>query len=180
MQNSGKSGLLPVYLFISDSVMSSSGGPVLLRGTIAEKLRCQRQANLPPNSAPRHISGMHRPPIKPKDSPPPLLRISSPRPNVAAPSLTYGTPPKLSSPFPPSLLRRRDEPVLHRLPVDDVPDGVDVLGPHVPVVDVVGVLPDVDPEEGHEAGGRLEGVLVGAGGRLDPPFRVEVCEVVSS
>jgi len=42
------------------------------------------------------------------------------------------------------------EVALDELPVDQVAEVLDVLGPHVPVVDVVGVFPDVDGEEGLE------------------------------
>jgi hypothetical protein len=45
-------------------------------------------------------------------------------------------------------------------PVDDVPDGTEVLGLAVLVLQVVGVLPGVDAEEGLEVAG--DGVLVGA------------------
>lgn len=46
-------------------------------------------------------------------------------------------------------------------PVDDVPDGAEVLGLAVLVLEVVGVLPGVDAEEGLVVAG--DGVLVGAG-----------------
>ena len=35
----------------------------------------------------------------------------------------------------------------HRVPVDMVPEGLHVLGPQVLVVDVVGVLPDVQDHQ---------------------------------
>ena len=38
--------------------------------------------------------------------------------------------------------------LIGKLPVDDVPPGLEVLGAGVAVVDVVGVLPDVTGEEG--------------------------------
>ena len=47
-------------------------------------------------------------------------------------------------------------------------DGLDVIGPDVLVLQVVGVLPDVDAEEGHEARRGLKGVLVGASSDLEP------------
>src|SRR5262249_49411957 len=45
------------------------------------------------------------------------------------------------------LLLRLGEPLFDRLPVDDVPPGVDVVGPPVLVAPVVGVFPAVDAEE---------------------------------
>lgn len=53
--------------------------------------------------------------------------------------------------------------LLDLFPVDDVPDGVEVLSLAVLVLQVVGVLPGVDGEQGHEAGARDNGVLVGRG-----------------
>ena len=46
-------------------------------------------------------------------------------------------------------------------PVDDLPDGAEVLGLAVLVLQIVGVLPSVDTHEGLEVAGH--GVLVGAG-----------------
>ena len=43
------------------------------------------------------------------------------------------------------------EPGLYDVPVDDFPEGCDVLGTAVSVIDVVGVLPDVNGEERLEA-----------------------------
>lgn len=53
------------------------------------------------------------------------------------------------------------EALADRLPVDDVPDGREVLGLAVLVLQVVGVLPGVNAEKGDE--GARDGVLVGAG-----------------
>ena len=53
------------------------------------------------------------------------------------------------------------EALLHSLPVDNLPDGLEVLGLAVLVLEVVGVLPGVDAEEGLVVAG--DGVLVGAG-----------------
>jgi hypothetical protein len=53
------------------------------------------------------------------------------------------------------------EPLCDVLPVSDGVDGLHVIGPDVLVLEVVGVLPDVDAKQGNEAGGRLEGVLGG-------------------
>jgi hypothetical protein len=63
-------------------------------------------------------------------------------------------------------------------PVDDVPDGGEVVGAFVLVFEVVGVLPDVDAEDGFSGGGAGGGedgfghdrvVLVGGGGDGEPP-----------
>ena len=53
------------------------------------------------------------------------------------------------------------EPLGHGLPVDDVPDGAEVLGLAILVLQVVGVLPGVDAQQGDQVAG--DGVLVGAG-----------------
>lgn len=45
------------------------------------------------------------------------------------------------------------ETLAHILPVDDVPDGLHVVRPDVFVLQVVGVLPDVDAQEWDEAWG---------------------------
>jgi len=45
-----------------------------------------------------------------------------------------------------------DQALLGHLPVDDLPDVRKVLGSSVLVVHVVGVLPDVDADDGHEVG----------------------------
>jgi len=43
-----------------------------------------------------------------------------------------------------------DETLFGLLPVDDAPDVFEVLGPGILVVDIVGVLPDVDADDGHD------------------------------
>ena len=40
---------------------------------------------------------------------------------------------------------------VHFLPVDDIEEGVDILGAAVLVFEIVGVLPDVDPDKRHFA-----------------------------
>ena len=57
--------------------------------------------------------------------------------------------------------RRLLEPLGHVVPVGHLVDGLDVVGPDVLVLQVVRVLPDVDAEQGHEAGGGFKGVLNG-------------------
>lgn len=58
------------------------------------------------------------------------------------------------------------EAVGDSLPVDDVPDGVEVVGTDVLVLEVVGVLPDINSQKGDQSGSGLEGILVGGGGDL--------------
>lgn len=58
------------------------------------------------------------------------------------------------------------EAVGDSLPVDDVPDGVEVVGADVLVLEVVGVLPDINSQKRDQSSGGLEGVLVGGGGDL--------------
>mmetsp|Transcript_14257 Transcript_14257/g.35930 ORF Transcript_14257/g.35930 Transcript_14257/m.35930 type:complete len:255 (-) Transcript_14257:209-973(-) len=41
------------------------------------------------------------------------------------------------------------------LPVDDLPDGLDVVWPHVLVLEVVGVLPNIDSQQRHSTGERV-------------------------
>lgn len=53
------------------------------------------------------------------------------------------------------------EPLGHSLPVDNVPDGAEVLGLAVLVLQVVGVLPGIDAQQGDQVAG--DGVLVGTG-----------------
>src|SRR6266576_672664 len=71
---------------------------------------------------------------------------------------------------PPQAFRLRDlfEPALYRVPVDDVPPGLEVVGPAVLVLQVVGVLPDVDAEQ-WGVGLRDRRVLVS--GRVDGKAR---------
>lgn len=52
------------------------------------------------------------------------------------------------------------------LPVDNLPDGLEVVGADVLVLEVVGVLPDINAQQGDQTGGGLEGVLVGGGSDL--------------
>jgi len=54
------------------------------------------------------------------------------------------------------------------IPVGNVEYRLDVVGPHVFVLQIVSVFPDVDTEERHEAGRSLKRVLVRAGGELKP------------
>ena len=86
----------------------------------------------------------------------------------AEPSLPAG-----GEPGPVSRLAR--EGVRHVVPVDDVPEGVEVGGALVLVLQVVGVLPDVDAEQRRLAVGdrrvlvRGRGDREAAGGVLDQP-----------
>jgi len=55
-----------------------------------------------------------------------------------------------------------NEALFGLLPVDDAPDVLKVAGSGVLVVDVVGVLPDIDTDDGDDVGGDVgDGVLVG-------------------
>lgn len=58
------------------------------------------------------------------------------------------------------------EAVGDSLPVDDVPDGVEVVGADVLVLEIVGVLPDINSQKRDQSSGGLEGVLVCGGGDL--------------
>lgn len=62
----------------------------------------------------------------------------------------------------------------HGAPVDDLPDGAKVLGLAVLVLQVVGVLPGVDAEQGLEVAG--DGVLVGAGDEAEGARRLVLDE----
>mmetsp|Transcript_359 Transcript_359/g.660 ORF Transcript_359/g.660 Transcript_359/m.660 type:complete len:226 (+) Transcript_359:1743-2420(+) len=68
---------------------------------------------------------------------------------------------------PHSLLGGLDETLFDDVPVDDVPDGLDVVGSNVSVIDVISVLPDIDSEQGLQSGRRLHGILVGEGDHVD-------------
>jgi len=52
------------------------------------------------------------------------------------------------------------------LPIDDVEEGLDVIGTKVLVLQVVGMFPDIKAKEGNQTMGDLEWVLVLAGGNL--------------
>jgi hypothetical protein len=56
-------------------------------------------------------------------------------------------------------------PLLHLLPINHLPDSLEVLGLAVLILQVVGVLPGVDAEQGLE--GADDGVLVGVGSNGD-------------
>lgn len=56
-----------------------------------------------------------------------------------------------------------DETLFGLLPVDDAPDILEVLGPGILIVNVVGMLPDVDTDDGHNVGADIcDWVLVGS------------------
>lgn len=59
------------------------------------------------------------------------------------------------------------EAVSSSLPVDDLPNGLEVIGAHVFVLKIVGVLPDIDSQKRDQASGRLKRILVGGGGDLE-------------
>lgn len=50
----------------------------------------------------------------------------------------------------------------HIIPVDDLEDRFHVAGPHVLVLQIVRVLPHINAQQRHQAGGRLQRILVGA------------------
>jgi hypothetical protein len=58
---------------------------------------------------------------------------------------------------------RDSESLRDVIPIDDLPDVVDVVRAHVLVLEVVSVFPYIDPQQGNQTGGSLERVLVGAG-----------------
>lgn len=62
------------------------------------------------------------------------------------------------------------QPLGHVPPVGHLVDGLHVVGPHVLVLQVVGVLPNVDTEEGHKTGRRLERILQGSTGTIRTLF----------
>ena len=47
-------------------------------------------------------------------------------------------------------------PLIHGRPVDDAPERFDIVGPHVLVLQVVGVFPDVEHEQRDRAPGDVE------------------------
>ena len=53
------------------------------------------------------------------------------------------------------------------LPVGDLPDSLDVVGANILILEVVGVLPDVNSEQRDKAGRSLERILVSTGGDLN-------------
>ena len=53
------------------------------------------------------------------------------------------------------LFRGFNQARFNGIPVDNVPDSLDVTGPDVSVINVVGVLPDVDSQKGLESSGGL-------------------------
>ena len=54
-----------------------------------------------------------------------------------------------------SLLAGGGEPSIDIRPIDDVPECLHVVGAHVRVVEVVGVLPDVEQQHGYRARGEV-------------------------
>merc|ERR1719378_1880848 len=68
----------------------------------------------------------------------------------------------------------RLEPGSHIRPVRNLENGFHVVRTNILVLQVVGMLPYINTKEGHEAGGGLEGVLVGAGGNLQHARRLVV------
>jgi len=52
------------------------------------------------------------------------------------------------------------------LPVNNLPDGLEVVRADVLVLEVVGVLPNINSQQGDQTGGGLERVLVRGGGNL--------------
>ena len=67
----------------------------------------------------------------------------------------------------PNILLCRRESLLHLAPINDIPDGIHIVRTDVPIIDVIGMFPNVDPEERHEAGSCLQRVLIRACSRLD-------------
>lgn len=59
------------------------------------------------------------------------------------------------------------EPAGDVVPVGNVPNGLYVGGAHVFILQVVGMLPDVNAEEGDQTSGGLQGVLVGQSRQLE-------------
>mmetsp|Transcript_13628 Transcript_13628/g.23932 ORF Transcript_13628/g.23932 Transcript_13628/m.23932 type:complete len:249 (+) Transcript_13628:107-853(+) len=66
------------------------------------------------------------------------------------------------------------------LPVDDLPDALQVVRANVLVLQVVSVLPDINAKQRHQAGGGLEGILVGGGGDSEALAGLVVAEPAPS
>ena len=52
------------------------------------------------------------------------------------------------------------------VPVDDLPNSLEVVGANVLVLKVVSVLPDINAQQWDQASGRLERILIGSCGDL--------------
>lgn len=59
------------------------------------------------------------------------------------------------------LFRGLDQSCFDGIPIDNVPDGTDVFGSNVSVIDIVGMLPDINTQEWFESSGGFERILVG-------------------
>lgn len=62
---------------------------------------------------------------------------------------------------------RLHEPLLNVAPIEDGPNGVEIGWTRILVLQIIGMLPDVDAEQGSQAGGGLEWVLICGCGKLE-------------
>ena len=65
------------------------------------------------------------------------------------------------------LFRGLDQTCFNGIPVDNVPNSTDVIGSDVSVIDVVGVLPDINTQQRFESSSSLQWILVWEGDNVD-------------
>lgn len=97
-----------------------------------------------------YITQIQPPALRSARPPLPPFTNTHPRGAIHARSLLRGPPFPARRVRGSRLVQRIGIPSLHVCPVDDVPDGLEVVRPHVLVLQVVCVLPHIDAQQRHE------------------------------
>ena len=58
------------------------------------------------------------------------------------------------------------EAAFYDIPIDNIPNGLDIVGSNVPVVDIISMFPNVNSQQGSQSSGGLQGILVGTSGKV--------------
>lgn len=72
------------------------------------------------------------------------------------------------------------EPLLHRLPINHIPNGIHIIRTNISIIDVIGMLPNINAEKRNESGGGLKRILVGTGGDFDASCKTKNQEATTT
>eukprot|EP00804_Cyclotella_cryptica_P002910 CCRYP_013274-RA/>CCRYP_013274-RA protein AED:0.15 eAED:0.18 QI:1036/0.5/0.66/1/0.5/0.33/3/0/67 len=55
------------------------------------------------------------------------------------------------------------------IPINHIPNGIDIVGTNISIIDIIGMFPNVNAKEGNKTRRGLEWILVRTGGGFNSP-----------
>lgn len=59
------------------------------------------------------------------------------------------------------------KPLLHSIPINHIPNGIDIIRTNISIIHIIGMLPNVNSKEGNQSRRGLKRILIGTGGGFD-------------